>query len=280
MLRYLIASLLLALGACLSPALAQEAAAPKVSMLVITGAYYFPGWPGLGDFDIFKELVEKHNIQVDVWVNDKERALDWDLIRKYNALVIINPPDRQGQPFHHGMWIGPPDKAAFDEMLQRYLAAGGGVFWLLFSENYPVQYNLYNDYLMPFGAKLMLEELHDPQTEAIHPRLQQPFIYADDVPPQSGQRGRARGLDPHRLQLRHQPHAAPRVQPRLDRGAQGRPYFLLPAAFAALRRTRAAHPPLRPRGQDAPADDHGHSRGRRWPHGGGLHLGHLSSLRG
>ncbi len=184
--RHLTLTLLLLLTLSASLALAQEtaptAAAPKPSLLIITGAYYFPGWPGLGDFDIFKQLVEKEGIQVDMWVNDKSRPLDWDLIRKYTALVIISPPDYKDQPFHHGMWTGPPDKAAFDEMLKQYLAAGGGVFWLLFSENYPVQYNLYNDYLMPFGAKLMLEEMHDPQTEAVHSRLQQPFLYADAVP--------------------------------------------------------------------------------------------------
>jgi hypothetical protein len=153
-------------------------------MLIITGAYYFPGWPGIGDFSIFKQLAEKENIRVDMWTagDQPARPITWDLLKQYNSVVIISPPEPKGTPEHAGVWNGPPDKAAFDALLKQYLAAGGGVFWLLFSENYPIQYNLYNDYLNPFGAKLMLEELQDPATVAVHPRLQQPFIYASGVP--------------------------------------------------------------------------------------------------
>jgi len=161
----------------------QQAAAKKPSVLILTGGFHNPVWPGVGDFTILNELY-KEGIQVDVHSLGERpaRPVNWELIKNYNCLVLFNLPAPKDQPRRHGIWTGPPQKKEFEQLLERYMASGGGVFLLLFSRNTPAQYNTFNDYLRGWGARLPLEELHDAVAETRHVRLMQPFIYADPVP--------------------------------------------------------------------------------------------------
>ncbi len=120
---------------------------------------------------------------------DKDKPLDWDRLKKFNCLVLTafpNPPqDKAHQHGMHDPWRFPPFRDEFGALLDRFLAAGGGVLVLLDTAdtNTSPSYETNNMFLGKWGAKLPLEGLNDPVTETNHPHSNAPFIFTDKILP-------------------------------------------------------------------------------------------------
>ena len=162
---------LLCLAACSTVVAAGEPAenAKKPSILIING---MPSQPmRYGDFDYFQRL-NQHGFQIDSHFLN-ERRLNWDLIRKYNCLVILDlPPDKEKLDDCQGVsWNKfPPYKKEMLPLLNAYLKKGGGIFFMPALWDWGFQNNSkYEEYLKRWGAKLPFEEVQDPASLTVHP---------------------------------------------------------------------------------------------------------------
>ena len=102
--------------------------AKKPSVLVINGMTAGP--MRYGDFDYFQRL-NQHGFQIDsLFLN--ERPLNWNLIKQYNCLVILDlPPDKEDPSDQGVSWNKfPPYKKELLPLLENYLKQGGGIFFM------------------------------------------------------------------------------------------------------------------------------------------------------
>ena len=159
------------------------------SVLIITGRNYAPHIAG--DFDYFKEL-NKKGFQIDIhYMDEKNRPLNWELIKNYNCLVFLDIPPEEEVVNNASYWdttflwkASPPYKKEMQVLLDKYLALGGGIFFMPDIQSYAAvlkQIYNFNTYLEKWGAKLPLESIHDVQTETKHPRNTIIFIYSEKI---------------------------------------------------------------------------------------------------
>ena len=185
MLRIFLALVCLAAGGVVS---AEEIPADNVkkpSILIINGTSTLPGMAD-GDFEYFKRL-NQHGFQLDVhFLNEQPpRPIAWDLIKRYNCLVILDlPPDEKDNENWACLTWGkvPPYKKEMQALLDSYLAKGGGVFLLpnLWDRNLRGNRKI-EDYLERWGARLPYESVQDPATSTLHPRNTMSFVYTNKI---------------------------------------------------------------------------------------------------
>ncbi|MHB9023038.1 MAG: hypothetical protein ACYC7E_02530 [Armatimonadota bacterium] len=170
---------------------AQQASPTMPSVLILRGDRYQP--LRAGDFTFLREL-HQQGFAIEM-VYSKETPITWEYLKRFNCLVLLNLPLPEEAPGGWNLWKGPPHRKEFLEMLNRYLADGGGVLVLLdtYTTNISPAYENYNYYLGLWSAKLPLEGLHDPATETNHPRNLQPFIYTTNITPSPVSQG-VRGI--------------------------------------------------------------------------------------
>jgi hypothetical protein len=176
----------LAAGSTVIAAGEPAGSAKKPSILIING---MPSQPmRYGDFDYFQRLHE-HGFQIDSHFLN-ERPLDWDLIKRYNCLVILDlPPDKENldvcQHNHDVSWNKfPPYKKELLPLLDAYLKQGGGIFFLPTLWDWGFRNNSkFEEYLKRWGAKLPFEEVQDPASLTVHPRNRVPFVYTQNIAP-------------------------------------------------------------------------------------------------
>ena len=166
-------------GAATATAAPAAAKNSRPAVLILNGQPYKP--PIAGDFRWFRELHER-GFDIDTHFVGKE-AITWDRMRRYNVLVFLNLPAGEDQPKGHRVWKGPPHRKAFMQLLDRYLAAGGGVFVLPYTYNTAAELDNYKAYLTRWGLRMPLERIRDPRTETRHPRSRATFVYANRITP-------------------------------------------------------------------------------------------------
>lgn len=131
------------------------------------------------DYTYLQELHRK-GFAVDYGLR-AEDPLDWERLRQFNVLILTSLPTSESG--HR--WREPPFRAEFEPLLQRFQAAGGGVFVMLNTHEQLTSpyYEEWNEYFAAWGAALPLEGVRDPATEMRHPHSRQPFVYTDNIEP-------------------------------------------------------------------------------------------------
>jgi hypothetical protein len=156
--------------------------AKKPSVLVINGMTAGP--MRYGDFDYFQRL-NQHGFQIDsLFLN--ERPLNWNLIKQYNCLVILDlPPDKEDPSDQGVSWNKfPPYKKELLPLLESYLKQGGGIFFMPALWDWGLKNNSkYEEYLTRWGAKLPFEEVQDPASLTVHPRNTVTCVYTEKIAP-------------------------------------------------------------------------------------------------
>jgi hypothetical protein len=154
----------------------------KPSVLIVNGMTAEP--LRYGDFNYFQRLHE-HGFQIDnLFLN--ERPLDWNLIKQYNCLVILDLPPEKENPADQGVsWNkSPPYKKELLPLLDAYLKQGGGIFFMPALWDWGFQNNSkYEEYLKRWDAKLPFESVQDPASLTVHPRNRVPFVYTQKIAP-------------------------------------------------------------------------------------------------
>jgi hypothetical protein len=164
----------LALITLLAPVVAR-AAGPAV-LFIEWGDPAYPRWV---DYPFFNEL-HAHGLALDV-VYAQQTPITWDLLKQYNCVVLPNAPLPEGvKGDNYGSFSGPPAREVFLPLLDRYLAAGGGVFMLPTLAATNTSYPNLEYYLEHWGAKAPLEVISDPNAKP-HPRNNMKFMYTDNV---------------------------------------------------------------------------------------------------
>ena len=175
---------LLCLAAGSTVVAAKEAAdnAQKPSVLIVNGMTAGP--MRYGDFDYFQRL-NQHGFQIDNLFLG-ERRLDWNLIKQYNCLVILDLPPEKENPADQGVsWNkSPPYKKELLPLLDAYLKQGGGIFFMPALWDWGFQNNSkYEEYLKRWGARLPFESVQDPASLTVHPRNRVPCVYTEKIAP-------------------------------------------------------------------------------------------------
>ncbi|MCG2660152.1 MAG: hypothetical protein L6437_07915, partial [Kiritimatiellae bacterium] len=140
-------------------------------------------WHEKADYDFYKRL-NNNGFDINHFTINEKSAFDWDMISKYNCLLFEDLPlSKDTKGIRWNRWNNPPYREEMIELLDRYLAAGGGIFLLpdirsgvevITGENLGV-------YLQRWGAALPLESIHDPSTQTNHQHYDRPFIYTDQI---------------------------------------------------------------------------------------------------
>ena len=147
----------------------ETPAVPKPSVLIVNGGQRVEN---AGDFPLLKWL-NSQGLQLNMHYVE-QGPLTWDLIKQYNCLAFIVLPSAA------------PARAQLQELLPRYLAAGGGVFFMSEQEGYAgTLHNIKNleSYLAPYGAKIPLEAPNDAATRTRHDRVGAFYMYTDKINP-------------------------------------------------------------------------------------------------
>jgi hypothetical protein len=170
----------LVLGACLLMAATASAQPPGKGPALLLLPTERP------DYTYLNELHQK-GFAIDYGLG-KEDPLTWDRLKQFNVLVLTALPLSAELAQRHGQyhpWRSPPYRDEFVPLLDRFLAAGGGVLLLLDTSDIHTSpaYETHNAYLERWGAKLPLEGLDDPATQTLHPHSRAPFIYTRNVLP-------------------------------------------------------------------------------------------------
>jgi len=154
-----------------APARAQHPA-----VLVVSPQGTANGWVDLG------YLGDLHRASFEVDYTDNLSELSWDRIRQYNVLLIFTcPPDPGVDTW---LFSGSPSiaKEAYLDLLERFLAAGGGVFVMAVETQ--IRATLTRPLLSRWGADLPLERIADDADTAFMTRMPQvPLVYTDQVLP-------------------------------------------------------------------------------------------------
>ncbi|HEY3416105.1 MAG TPA: hypothetical protein VGM23_04385, partial [Armatimonadota bacterium] len=158
-------------------------AAANPSVLVLLGKY---GSEGYGDFTWFNEL---HNRGIDIDVMfANERTLNWSLLSQYNCLIICDLPVAQAASAGSYCWWQSPYREGMIPLLDQYLAAGGGVFFLpnlfAYPETEAKTKNL-QAYTSRWGATFPVEYIDDTTAanKAVHPRNLVTFLKTTNITP-------------------------------------------------------------------------------------------------
>ncbi|MGA2618751.1 MAG: hypothetical protein ABSF26_14145 [Thermoguttaceae bacterium] len=157
----------------------------KPSVLIINGRECFPNI--YGDFNYFRKLHER-GFQIDVHFllgEQPPRPITWDLIKRYNCLVIMDLPCEAARK--NEQWSGwppsiPPYREEMQALMDAYLETGGGIFLMPNLQDLGLKATKkYESYLTRWGAGLPYELVEDPASATRHPRNTMTFVYAENV---------------------------------------------------------------------------------------------------
>jgi hypothetical protein len=90
------------------------------------------------DVEFLKEL-KAAGLEVDY--TDRHAEFTWDRIRKHNVLILYTCPGPEGSPYQNFLTRpNAPHQKEFVELVQRFLAEGGGVFLMAYTHNVDSQH--------------------------------------------------------------------------------------------------------------------------------------------
>jgi hypothetical protein len=140
---------------------------------------------GFVDLNLLREL---QSVQLDVDFTENLGELTWDRIRAYNVLVLTITPDALDVIFR-SQPSSPAKIAAFDALIDRYLAAGGGI--LLFPSELHTAKQALADLTTRLGAQLPPEwiEETEPKQRATMAHAPITLAFTDRVTPSPVTRG-------------------------------------------------------------------------------------------
>lgn len=96
------------------------------------------GWVAGVDVEFLKEL-KAAGLEVDY--TDRHTEFTWDRIKNYNVLVLYTCPGPEGSPYQNFLTQpNAPHQKEFVELVERFLAEGGGVFLMAYTHNVDYQY--------------------------------------------------------------------------------------------------------------------------------------------
>src|SRR4030095_4276370 len=115
---------LLLIGVVLLVTVEPVAAAQKPALLVVSPQGTANGWVDLG------YLADLHQAGFEVDYTDSLAEVTWDRLHRYNVLVLYTCPADDGMDVWPFRRRSPISKEAYIELIDRFLAAGGGGFLL------------------------------------------------------------------------------------------------------------------------------------------------------
>src|SRR5262249_48522320 len=149
-----------------------RAQSPRPALLVLSPQGTANGWV---DLDYLDDL---HRAGFEVDYTDSLAEVTWDRLRQYNALVLYTCPPDDGAAVWPFTGKLPISKAAYIGLIERYLAAGGGV--LIMAVETQIRATLTRPILAHWGADLPLERIEDSANLAYMTRMPRiPLIYTD-----------------------------------------------------------------------------------------------------
>jgi hypothetical protein len=174
------------LGLAFTPDPGRAEDAKKPAILIINGRHHSPLTNG--DFVYFRQLHER-GFQIDThFLNENPaRPVTWDLIKRYNCLVVMDLPCDEEQKNDNWSVVTwdktvPPYRKEMQGLLEKFLAEGGGVFFLPDLQDSGLKATRkYESYLETWGARLPYEMIQDPATATVHPRDTMTFVYTENV---------------------------------------------------------------------------------------------------
>jgi hypothetical protein len=174
----LVASGLLLTGCATRP---TGRAVPNPAILFGSPEGVGTGWISLE----YLHYLHARGFQVDYTNNLSD--ITWDRIKQYNVLVLYITPDAWDVNPNIGLdkASSPAKVTNFVVLIERYLAAGGGVFLMPREENWKKQ--MLSDLTDRWGAKLPLEIIVETNPAdlgyLLHASYDVPLAYTDDVSP-------------------------------------------------------------------------------------------------
>ncbi|HEY3416661.1 MAG TPA: hypothetical protein VGM23_07235, partial [Armatimonadota bacterium] len=170
----------LLVAACLLSLLPAHATNPSVLILMGTHDNSM-GW---GDFTWFNELHDR-GIDIDVMFAN-ERTLNWDLLSRYNCLIVSDLPLAQGVAAGSYTYAQSPYREGMIPLLDQYVAAGGGIFFLPDFFSYwdtEVKTKNLQAYTSRWGATFPVEYIDDTTAanKALHPRNTLTFLHTTNI---------------------------------------------------------------------------------------------------
>src|SRR5262249_52164241 len=134
-------------------ALSASAHTPRPALLVLSPQGTANGWV---DLDYLGDL-QRAGFEVDY--TESLAELTWDRIRQYNVLVVYTCPPDPGVDVCPFRGTPPIAKDAYLELIDRFLANGGGVFVMAVETQ--IRATLTRPLLTRWGADLPLERIAD-----------------------------------------------------------------------------------------------------------------------
>lgn len=163
--RALAASLVLACGV---------ADAERPALLVVSPQGTTNGWVDLG------YLSDLDTLGFEVDYTDSLAEFTWDRLRRYNVLVIYTCPPDEGMDVWPFRKAPPISKDAYIALIDRFIAAGGGVF--IMAAETQIRATLSRPIISRWGAELPLERIEDEANTAYMSRMPKvPLVYTNQV---------------------------------------------------------------------------------------------------
>jgi hypothetical protein len=145
-------------------------------LLVVSPQGTANGWVDLG------YLADLHRAGFEVDYTDSLAEVTWDRLRKYNVLVIYTCPPDPGVDVWPFRGTPPISKDAYIALLDRFIAAGGGVF--IMAAETQIRATLTRPILSRWGADLPLERIADDSNTSFMTRMPRiPLVYTNQVFP-------------------------------------------------------------------------------------------------
>jgi hypothetical protein len=144
------------------------------ALLVLSPQGTANGWVDLA----YLEDLRRAGFEVDY--TDSLADVTWDRLQRYNVLVVYTCPPDDGVAVWPFIGKSPIGKQTFVALIERFLAAGGGVF--VMAAETQIRATLTRPLLTHWGADLPLERIEDDANLAYMthmPRI--PLIYTDQV---------------------------------------------------------------------------------------------------
>ncbi|MEE8475353.1 MAG: hypothetical protein V3T01_08390 [Myxococcota bacterium] len=171
--------LVLALLPCLVAASPPEASSPAVRRPAILFCAPSPDPVNMAWVDL-SYLSELRRSGFDVDFTRGLGELTWERIRQYNVLVVFRTPDANA--VQRGAPSSPARVEAFRDLMERFLAGGGGILLMPREGNYIKQSLV--DLTEPWGARLPVERIveEDPKNLATMTRIPDvPVAYTEQI---------------------------------------------------------------------------------------------------
>jgi hypothetical protein len=164
---------ILSLGLLLNCSVAEG---QRPALLVLSPQGTANGWVDLA------YLADLHRAGFEVDYTDSLAEVTWDRLRQYNVLVVYTCPPDEGTDVWPFRGKPPIAKDAYVDLIDRFLAAGGGVFVMAVEGQ--VRATLTRPLLADWGADIPLERIVDDANTAFMTRMPKtPLIYTDRVSP-------------------------------------------------------------------------------------------------